>query len=259
MVPCRLIVDPPQEGSWNMAVDEALLDDAAEFGVATLRFYQWSEPTLSLGYFQSLADRAAHAASRDAAVVRRLSGGGALMHDRELTYSLCLPVSHPLTRQPPALYDLMHRALIAVLGARDVRTALWEEAVGDGVTPRAVDESFLCFARRTAADVVLLDSPGVTPVKIAGSAQRRRQGAILQHGALLLAASDAAPELPGLLEAAGVRYDAADLAGDWAAAAATNLELELQPAPRNLEPPLLDASRRKLESRYASQTWTARR
>ena len=48
-----------------MAVDEALLVDAAENGIATLRFYQWSEPTLSLGYFQRYDDRHQHAASRD--------------------------------------------------------------------------------------------------------------------------------------------------------------------------------------------------
>jgi lipoate-protein ligase A len=111
-----------------MAVDEALLDDAAQRGVATLRFYRWSAPTLSLGYFQSLAERQSHAASRGAAVVRRLSGGGALLHDRELTYSLCLPEGHSLARQAPAVYDRMHRALIDALADRGVRAALWATA-----------------------------------------------------------------------------------------------------------------------------------
>ena len=77
-----------------MAVDEALLLDAAENGIATLRFYEWSEPTLSLGYFQRYDDRYSHAASRDCAIVRRQTGGGAILHDRELTYSLTLPASH---------------------------------------------------------------------------------------------------------------------------------------------------------------------
>jgi len=53
--PCRLIIDPPAEGAWNMAVDEALLDAAAETNMPTLRFYQWQCPTLSLGYFQQYA------------------------------------------------------------------------------------------------------------------------------------------------------------------------------------------------------------
>ena len=74
-----------------MAVDETLLFDAAENGTATLRFYSWDEPTLSLGYFQRYADREQHTASRTCAVVRRQTGGGAILHDRELTYSLALP------------------------------------------------------------------------------------------------------------------------------------------------------------------------
>jgi lipoate-protein ligase A len=56
MAPCYLIVDPPADGAWNMAVDEALLERAANDGETTLRFYQWREPTLSLGYAQRYAD-----------------------------------------------------------------------------------------------------------------------------------------------------------------------------------------------------------
>ena len=74
-----------------MAVDEALLETAASLGVPTLRFYQWQEPTMSLGYFQEYADRLRHAASAGCPTVRRASGGGAIMHDRELTYSLAVP------------------------------------------------------------------------------------------------------------------------------------------------------------------------
>src|SRR6188474_2624923 len=87
----RLIVDPPASGAWNMAVDEALLETAAISGLATLRFYTWQEPTLSLGYFQSAVDRDHHPDGRDCPLVRRASGGGAIIHDRELTYSIALP------------------------------------------------------------------------------------------------------------------------------------------------------------------------
>src|SRR3954447_24341632 len=96
---CRLIIDPRAPGPHNMAVDEALLIDAAEHNTAALRFYSWNEPTLSLGYFQNYADRHQHAASLACAVVRRQPGGGAILHDRELTYSLALPTNHPLTKQ----------------------------------------------------------------------------------------------------------------------------------------------------------------
>src|SRR6185295_18138238 len=100
----RLLIDPPGGGAWNMAVDEALLETAATTGQATLRFYQWQEPTLSLGYFQSVADRQQHAASLDCPVVRRASGGGAILPDRELTYSVALP--QPVASS--ALYDACH-------------------------------------------------------------------------------------------------------------------------------------------------------
>ena len=99
MADVRLIIDPPSPGPWNMAVDEVLLMDAVENGNATLRFYQWSEPTLSLGYFQAFADRKQHFASRNCAIVRRQSGGGAILHDHELTYSFVLPPGDPLTRR----------------------------------------------------------------------------------------------------------------------------------------------------------------
>src|SRR5688572_17520100 len=112
---CRLIIDSPAAGPRNMAIDEALLSDATENGVATLRFYQWSEPTLSLGYFQRYDERYQHTGSRDCAVVRRQSGGGAILHDRELTYSLALPAGHPLARDSQRLYSAIHEAFINML------------------------------------------------------------------------------------------------------------------------------------------------
>jgi lipoate-protein ligase A len=258
MLPCRLIVDPPQEGAWNMAVDEALLDDAAERGTASLRFYQWSEPTLSLGYFQSIAEREGHAPSRGVAAVRRLSGGGALLHDRELTYSLSLPASHPFARQAPALYLRMHQALIGLLAARGVHAALWATIGGAGDPSPVPAEPFLCFARRTAADVVVPAAPAATQTtKIAGSAQRRRRGAILQHGSVLIAASPAAPNLPGMLESTGVAIDLAELTEAWAAAARCELDLDLQPAP--LESSLARRADELFHSRYAGELWTDRR
>src|SRR5688500_20216584 len=96
----RLLLDVPAPGAWNMAVDEALLESAALENRCTLRFYRWSEPTLSLGYFQRYEDRRQHAASLSCACVRRASGGGAILHDHELTYSLAVPPTHPLARSP---------------------------------------------------------------------------------------------------------------------------------------------------------------
>jgi lipoate-protein ligase A len=109
MSSARLIIDPPASGAWNMAVDEALLRSAAQRGTATLRFYQWSEPTLSLGYFQAADDRQQHFASLACPLVRRASGGGAIVHDRELTYSLAMPLSNTRTAQATRLYEGIDR------------------------------------------------------------------------------------------------------------------------------------------------------
>ena len=255
MTPCRLIIDPPQDGAWNMAVDEALLDAAAERGTATLRFYQWREPTLSLGYFQSYGERQMHAASQGAAVVRRLSGGGALMHDREVTYSLCLPPAHPMARDAPALYEVVHRALIGVLGAWGVVPALHGD---DGSAMDDAEEPFLCFARRTSADVVLRsDRDASSSAKIVGSAQRRRRGAVLQHGAVLLVASRFAPELPGIGDLTGTPLTAETLIEPWQDALAAALNLQLDPA--DSERDLHEQAQRLQQEKYSSRAWTERR
>src|SRR5262245_3748574 len=111
----RLLIDPPASGAWNMAVDEALLETAATEGLPTLRFYEWERPTLSLGYFQSAADRVHHAASRECPVVRRASGGGAIVHDRELTYSIAVPQANPRSAAAAELYDSFHETLVQAL------------------------------------------------------------------------------------------------------------------------------------------------
>ena len=201
-IEARLLIDPPASGVWNMSVDEVLLREAAERGTGSLRFYAWSEPTLSLGYFQASADRRQHAASREAAMVRRQTGGGAIVHDRELTYSIALPPDHGVARQSLALYATVHDVFIGAIGellpglAAEWSLARYENPASKG------EEPFLCFARRARGDVVA--TPGqvggqaVRDWKILGSAQRRYRGALLQHGSLLIGRSLAAPELAGI-------------------------------------------------------------
>ena len=145
----RLILDPPCDGAWNMAVDEALLRAAAHSDRITLRIYAWSRPTLSLGYFQAHADRASHAASGDCGVVRRASGGGAIVHDRELTYSLTAPVQDRIDRQLGLWYDWVHEAWT------DSLRALGIEAYRCADTDRLRERHFLCFQRRAAGDLLL--------------------------------------------------------------------------------------------------------
>src|SRR4051812_10483795 len=98
-----------------MAVDEALLLDVAANGIATFRFYGGSEPTLSLGYFQRYEDRNQHAASLQCAIVRRQTGGGAILHDRELTYSIILPPNCPIAKHADQLYRTVHQEFIAAV------------------------------------------------------------------------------------------------------------------------------------------------
>ena len=181
-----LIDDEPQSGAWNMAVDETLLETAIASDLATLRFYRWREPTASLGYFQREADFLAETRFAGLPVVRRLSGGGTLIHDQELTYSLTLPTSQRLIERPMELYDIVHNAFINVFQRRGI--VLRQR----GSSVHQTNEPLLCFAREDEHDLVLLGH------KVLGSAQRRRRGAILQHGGLVLGASFATPELLGI-------------------------------------------------------------
>ncbi len=183
-----LIDDEPCSGAWNMAVDEVLLESACELGVASLRFYRWCEPTASLGHFQREADFLAETRFAQLPAVRRLSGGGTLIHDLELTYSLILPPSQQVVGHPVELYALVHRVFIAVLRSRGVDVGM------RGSTVLLKHEPLLCFAREDEHDLVAFGH------KLLGSAQRRRRGAILQHGGLVLEASRVTPELPGIID-----------------------------------------------------------
>ena len=234
-----------------MAIDEVLLDDAAAQGRCWLRFYQWSEPTVSLGYFQADADRAQHAASQACAVVRRQTGGGAIVHDRELTYCLAVPVAHPLAADATRLYDAVHQALIEVLAGEGIAAQLC------GDQPASAESApFLCFQRRSPQDVVV-GAAKIGAAKICGSAQRRRRGAILQHGSLVLAASAAAPELPGMVELTGRSLAATALSKIWANRIAARLPLELS---GGVLPPQLEREAEALAvSKYADSAWTRRR
>ena len=185
----RIIIEAePNAGDWNMAVDEALLEAAIDREVATLRWYQWREPTLSLGYFQKSAELSQDSSFSKLPVVRRLSGGGAILHDNELTYSISLPSSQKLFQQPHELYDIVHESIsngLRQLGFPvDVR----------GLTLKRPYEPLLCFQRQDSHDVVLYGQ------KILGSAQRRRRGAIIQHGSLIRGASLLANQIPGLTD-----------------------------------------------------------
>ncbi|HEX3998100.1 MAG TPA: lipoate--protein ligase family protein [Pirellulales bacterium] len=246
---CRWLWDEPAEGAWNMALDEALLEAADIDGLATLRFYGWRKPTLSLGYFQRAAERSVHVASRDCPLVRRASGGGAILHDAELTYSLALPTADRLAAAARGLHDSVHAALVEALAAMGI-----DVRIGAG-SPAKQNEPFLCFQRHGAGDVLLGDA------KIAGSAQRRHRGAILQHGSVLLARSRYAPELPGLAELTGRRLDPLELATVFRnrLGERLNLEWETSAAQSAIGDRLRTRAEMIVPAKFATAEWLNRR
>ncbi|QDV90016.1 Octanoyltransferase LipM [Phycisphaerae bacterium RAS2] len=188
MTDARLLIDPPLAGPANMARDEALLAACtAPSNRPTLRFYAWSPATISLGYFQTIDElHSQPPAIRELPVVRRTTGGGAILHDLEVTYSIVVPIDHPLIAgRPNRLYELAHEAIIAVVGSRAQRFGCDES--GESCDSSSQRGPFFCFARRHALDVVVpdADAPGGF-AKLAGSAQRRTRTAILQHGSIML-------------------------------------------------------------------------
>jgi lipoate-protein ligase A len=263
MTDIRLIIDPPAPGPWNMAVDEALLRDAIENGHATLRFYEWSEPTLSLGYFQCYEDRHQHPASQASAVVRRQSGGGAILHDRELTYSLILPPGHPLTSRTAELYESVHQAFIAAVSKNQTLNSTLNLRIRGQAAQTPAGEPFLCFQRQSPGDVVVdlasetKTSPAPLPVKVLGSAQRRHRGAILQHGSLLIEMSTAAPELPGLRDLEAGEISAESLISAVCGELATRLGLRF--SLYRLSTELQSNAEELANTKYGTESWTKRR
>lgn len=245
---CRLIIDEPASGAWNMAMDEALLESSKNVASgACLRFYFWEEPTVSLGYFQNHQDRCLHESSQDCPLVRRSTGGGAIVHDVELTYSFTSPIPGHAAFDLRAWYSAFHQTLIDELSTSGIQATLCDNPPKIPTT----DEPFLCFQRRTDGDVLL------ERAKIAGSAQRRRKRTRLQHGSVLLERSVNSPELPGIKELAGVPVDAIGLAERWANRVARQLGLSLisgQPAPGELQ-----LAERLCREKFADARWTCRR
>ena len=226
-----------------MAVDEWLLHRAAADGACSLRLYRWSEPTLSLGYFQRYADRSQDPRLSGVAVVRRISGGGAILHDRELTYCLAVPAAHPLSGRREALYQAVHGTIVAALDSLGIAASLCAERSSVGGR-----EPLLCFQRRSPGDVL------IGQAKVAGSAQRRIQGAVLQHGSLLLARSALVPELPGLCDLAGSAVSEERMIDYWLKKLAAALGWDWQPAP------LSDGERSEVallvQAKHGSPRWT---
>lgn len=225
-----------------MAADEVLLEEAVG-GQASLRFYVWSEATLSLGYFQSAAPARVDGRLGELPLVRRASGGQALVHHKELTYALALPAGLPWQPRNLNWIGRMHQLIGQTLERFGVSTSpcIKESKLGE----------ILCFLHHTPCDLL------IGSAKIAGSAQRKQRGAILQHGGILLAQSPHTPALPGIADLAGKTLPASDLAGALSDCLISNLGWYLQPAAWS------EKQRQRIQDlirdRYASPGWNLKR
>src|SRR5690349_12913446 len=170
-----LLHTPPFRGAENMALDEALLERARVSGEAVFRVYTWTAPTLSFGRNQTALGvyDARLAAERGVEVVRRPTGGRALLHHREITYSVTAPLAIGASLRES--YGRINRLLVA--GLRHLGVAV-EVAV-----PRersAAPSAAPCFERPAEGELVIGER------KLVGSAQWRDEGAMLQHGSILV-------------------------------------------------------------------------
>lgn len=198
----RLIFHESGAAAWNMAVDQSILEsvsqsqEAGEHPTPVLRFYTWQTPTLSLGYFQPRDGSSPRFDSLDR--VRRSTGGGAILHHHDLTYSLIVPTGPGERGAQSELYQSVHSAIVVELDRESIAAQpfrLTGSKLHDlNKSHLSSADPFLCFQRRTDEDLI------VSGYKVLGSAQRRSKRALLQHGSLLLAASEYARELPGIYD-----------------------------------------------------------
>jgi lipoate-protein ligase A len=174
----RLLTTPPADGSTNMAIDEAILHALADgVGAPTLRFYQWDPPCLSLGYNQHYAEvDEATCARLGYTWVRRPTGGRAILHTDELTYSIIAPAHEP--RVQGGIVESYRRLSAGLLAGLRTLGADVFQAQSEKV--HNSNKSAVCFDTPSNYEIT------VNGKKLIGSAQVRRRGMVLQHGTLPL-------------------------------------------------------------------------
>lgn len=184
----RLLLTPPARGAWNMAVDEAILESVGRAAsLPTLRLYAWHPPCLSLGYAQPFSDiDRPRLLARGWDLVRRPTGGRAILHSDELTYSVVARPDEPrLAGTLLESYNRLAQALLAALQSLGLPVEIQEHA--------ALPAAHLCLRhwRRQNTNPVCFEVPSTYEItvggkKLVGSAQARRKEGVLQHGSLPL-------------------------------------------------------------------------
>ena len=168
----RLLLDPPASAAANMSIDEALLRHAAR---PVLRLYSWERPSISLGYRQADPAWLERCATYAIDAVRRVSGGGAVVHAGDLTYAVIAPLGTPgVPGDLRGSFEWIRDLLIE--GLRQAGLDAHRGAQRDGA-----DRLEICFAGATGFEVEIAGR------KLVGSAQRRVPWGFLQHGSIRLA------------------------------------------------------------------------
>lgn len=175
----RIIKHPPDRGAWNMAVDEAILESVyTGRSLPTLRLYAWQPACLSLGHAQPFTDINLEALTANGwDIVRRPTGGRAILHVDELTYSVIAPDLEPRVKGGVLTsYLQLSRALLEALKI----LGLDPEAKEKHANEKTKKANPVCFEVPSNYEIT------VKGRKLIGSAQARRKEGILQHGALPL-------------------------------------------------------------------------
>jgi lipoate-protein ligase A len=252
----RVLLTPPRPGADNMALDEALLERARATGEAVARVYTWTRPTLSLGRNQTAAGcyDLALAEALGVDVVRRPTGGRAVLHHRELTYAVAAPTGDGSLRDA---YERVTALLLAALRGLGVPVAQ-AEPTGRAPAPTLAP----CFELPTR-DELVLDGR-----KLVGSAQWRDEGAFVQHGSILvdddqgliarlsLRPLPPVPPPATLRQALGRAPEPAELARALLAAVREREDPAAEPWEGD---DALAAAAARLRARYLDDAWTWRR
>lgn len=163
-----------------MAIDEAMFSlCGVNRGMPpTLRLYGWNPPAISIGYFQSPI---IPSSAKEIDVVRRLTGGGAILHDEELTFCLVTNLEDSIIPENvSASYDMISLAVIGGLQALGIDARMRGRESAETTLAASGEQTFFCFSRPSKYDIVFEGR------KLVGSAQRRKHGIFLHHGSILL-------------------------------------------------------------------------
>nr|WP_181460724.1 biotin/lipoate A/B protein ligase family protein [Brevibacillus laterosporus] len=180
----RYLVTPPMSPEMNMAIDEAILSLHSQGKVPpTVRFYTWNPATLSIGYFQKMEKEIniEEVKRRGLGLVRRPTGGRAVLHDAELTYSVIVSEDHPqMPKSVTEAYKVISMGLLHGFQKLGLQAEMVSLASEEEKVKYNSPGSSACFDSPSWYELV------VEGKKVAGSAQTRQKGVILQHGSILL-------------------------------------------------------------------------